>query len=76
MTENSKKKESYALVIDGKTLVHVMEEKINEPLEMSLRQLFLEVCLKCDAVLCCRMSPAQKADVTFSDNNVIQNEKI
>jgi magnesium-transporting ATPase (P-type) len=59
MTNSSDKKESYALVIDGKTLVHVLES------HDGLRQLFLEVCLKCDAVLCCRMTPSQKAEVSF-----------
>lgn len=47
-------KETFALVIDGKTLVEVLQFFSKE---------FLDICLECSAVLCCRMSPAQKADV-------------
>ena len=45
----------YALIIDGPTLYNVFAFD----LEKDLR----DVCMKCVAVLCCRMSPAQKADV-------------
>ena len=43
------------LVIDGKTLNIILRY---------LRDDFLDVCCKCSAVLCCRMSPIQKADVS------------
>ena len=52
-------KESYALIIDGATLGYLTgggKELQNE---------FCQVGLKCDAVLCCRMSPAQKAEVSI-----------
>jgi phospholipid-translocating ATPase len=43
------------LTIDGPTLGRVFHYDLEEP--------FREICMKCDAVLCCRMSPAQKAQV-------------
>jgi phospholipid-translocating ATPase len=46
---------SYALTIDGHTLAVLFAEGLDEP--------FREICMACDAVLCCRMSPAQKAQV-------------
>lgn len=50
------KNESYALIIDGETLGHLFKEE-------ALKASFRETCMKCDAVLCCRMSPSQKAEV-------------
>ena len=44
-----------AYVIDGKTLSYV--------LKFNFDQLFRDICMMCDAVLCCRMSPSQKAEV-------------
>ena len=46
---------THAIVIDGDSLRLVLEE--------GLRQRFLLLCKKCKAVLCCRVSPAQKAAV-------------
>ena len=46
---------THAIVIDGDSLRLVLEE--------GLRQKFLLLCKKCKAVLCCRVSPAQKAAV-------------
>jgi phospholipid-translocating ATPase len=48
--------ESYALIIDGETLGRLFthDDLVNE---------FRDICMKCEAVLCCRMSPAQKAEV-------------
>lgn len=46
---------SYALVIDGDTLGYVFKYNLEEQ--------FREVCMDCEAVLCCRLSPAQKASV-------------
>ena len=42
--------------MDGKTLGTIFKHKI----ESALRS----VCMLCDAVLCCRMSPSQKASVS------------
>ena len=46
---------THAIVIDGDALKLVLEEE--------LRQKFLLLCKKCKSVLCCRVSPAQKAAV-------------
>lgn len=46
---------THAIVIDGDSLRLVLQE--------GLRQKFLLLCKKCKAVLCCRVSPAQKAAV-------------
>ncbi|KAM9824665.1 LOW QUALITY PROTEIN: phospholipid-transporting ATPase IF [Neosynchiropus ocellatus] len=44
----------YGLVVDGASLSLALRKH---------EKLFLEVCRKCSAVLCCRMSPLQKAKV-------------
>ena len=46
---------TFALVIDGSTLSVLFRENMDEE--------FRSICMQCDAVLCCRMSPAQKAQV-------------
>ncbi|KAK3673100.1 phospholipid transporting ATPase [Recurvomyces mirabilis] len=46
---------THALVIDGDTLKLVLDDR--------LRQKFLLLCKECKSVLCCRVSPAQKAAV-------------
>jgi phospholipid-translocating ATPase len=46
---------THALVIDGDTLKVVLDDR--------LRQRFLLLCKECRSVLCCRVSPAQKAAV-------------
>lgn len=47
----------YALVIDGQSLAYILAEE-------ALQERFLEVCINCSSVLCCRVSPRQKAQVT------------
>ncbi|KAK4106496.1 phospholipid-translocating P-type ATPase [Parathielavia hyrcaniae] len=44
-----------ALVIDGKSLTYALEK--------DLEKLFLDLAIKCKAVICCRVSPLQKAMV-------------
>jgi phospholipid-translocating ATPase len=46
---------THAIVIDGDSLKLVLDE--------SLRQKFLLLCKQCRSVICCRVSPAQKAAV-------------
>ncbi|KAK7205307.1 aminophospholipid-translocating P4-type ATPase [Myxozyma melibiosi] len=46
---------THALVIDGEALKLVLDE--------SLKMRFLLLCKRCKAVMCCRVSPAQKAAV-------------
>ncbi|UKZ80625.1 hypothetical protein TrVFT333_008388 [Trichoderma virens FT-333] len=45
--------ESLALVIDGKSLTYALEK--------DLEKLFLDLAIMCKAVICCRVSPLQKA---------------
>ncbi|BDD61592.1 hypothetical protein MAP00_006632 [Monascus purpureus] len=51
----------YAVVIDGDTLKLMLDDE--------LKQRFLLLCKQCKAVLCCRVSPAQKAAVV----NMVKN---
>ncbi|KAK1361934.1 Phospholipid-transporting ATPase [Heracleum sosnowskyi] len=46
----------FALIIDGRSLVYALED--------DLKDLFLELAVKCASVICCRSSPKQKALVT------------
>ncbi|CAO1629582.1 unnamed protein product [Parajaminaea phylloscopi] len=46
-------KSSYAIVIDGDTLRYALDP--------SLKPLFLALTTQCETVICCRVSPAQKA---------------
>lgn len=52
---------THALVIDGDTLRLVLDDK--------LKQKFLLLCKECKSVLCCRVSPAQKAAVVAMVKN-------
>ncbi|KAM0323107.1 hypothetical protein ACHAQA_008957 [Verticillium albo-atrum] len=52
---------THGLVIDGFTLKWVLHE--------SLKQKFLLLCKQCKSVLCCRVSPAQKAAVVSMVKN-------
>ncbi|XP_076350906.1 phospholipid-transporting ATPase IF-like isoform X2 [Tachypleus tridentatus] len=45
---------TFALVVDGHILAHILHEYCDS---------FYEVCRNCTAVLCCRMSPMQKAEI-------------
>lgn len=45
---------SMALVVDGATL---------ETISGTLKKDFIQFCLHCKAVLCCRVTPSQKAEV-------------
>lgn len=46
-----------ALVIDGKCLMYALDP--------SLRVMLLNLSLNCSSVVCCRVSPLQKAQVRF-----------
>lgn len=48
-------KMQFGLMIDGETLTSIVENNFESR--------FCNICLKCDAVLCCRLSPAQKAQL-------------
>ncbi|OTF78671.1 hypothetical protein BLA29_015267, partial [Euroglyphus maynei] len=45
----------FALVINGHSLIHALDQ--------SLERLFLDVASTCKAVICCRVTPLQKAMV-------------
>ncbi|XP_062003085.1 probable phospholipid-transporting ATPase 5 [Rosa rugosa] len=47
---------AFALIIDGKTLTYA--------LDADMKHLFLELAVDCASVICCRVSPKQKALVT------------
>lgn len=53
--EQLRKQNNVALIIDGKTLKYA--------LSCDLRMEFLDLCISCKVVMCCRVSPIQKADV-------------
>lgn len=46
---------AFALIIDGKTLSYALEE--------DMRYAFLNLAVDCASVICCRVSPKQKAMV-------------
>lgn len=48
---------AFALIIDGKTLSYALEDNIKLP--------FLNLAVNCASVICCRVSPKQKALVYF-----------
>ncbi|TGZ61385.1 hypothetical protein CRM22_008025 [Opisthorchis felineus] len=54
-TKTGTSDESVGLVIDGASLVHALHP--------SLRAAFLDLCMNVTTVLCCRMSPMQKASM-------------
>lgn len=49
--------EKLALIIDGKCLMYALDP--------SLRVILLNLSLNCSSVVCCRVSPLQKAQVWF-----------
>lgn len=54
--------QDYGLIIDGAALSLIMKPR-EDGSSGNYRELFLEVCRNCSAVLCCRMAPLQKAQV-------------
>lgn len=52
--DNGQRSGGYALVIDGSALGHALSEEFS-------KELLLEISTKCKAVICCRVSPLQKA---------------
>ena len=50
-------KPTHAIIIDGDALKLVLQDE--------LRQKFLLLCKQCRSVLCCRVSPSQKAEVVY-----------
>uniref|UniRef100_A0AAY4CUK8 Phospholipid-transporting ATPase n=1 Tax=Denticeps clupeoides TaxID=299321 RepID=A0AAY4CUK8_9TELE len=52
----------YGLIIDGATLSAVLKPS-QEGSGGNYKEIFLEICRNCSAVLCCRMAPLQKAQI-------------
>ncbi|XP_063288057.1 phospholipid-transporting ATPase IG isoform X2 [Pelobates fuscus] len=60
--------QEYGLIIDGSTLSLILSSNSNASL---FKNIFLEICQKCTAVLCCRMAPLQKAQIV----KMVKNSK-
>uniref|UniRef100_I3LWA1 Phospholipid-transporting ATPase n=1 Tax=Ictidomys tridecemlineatus TaxID=43179 RepID=I3LWA1_ICTTR len=54
--------QDYGLIIDGAALSLIMKPR-EDGSSSNYRELFLEICRNCSAVLCCRMAPLQKAQI-------------
>ncbi|XP_066562283.1 phospholipid-transporting ATPase IH isoform X2 [Amia ocellicauda] len=54
--------QDYGLIIDGATLSSVMKPA-EDSSSGNYKEIFLEICRNCSAVLCCRMAPLQKAQI-------------
>uniref|UniRef100_A0A286XJT9 Phospholipid-transporting ATPase n=2 Tax=Cavia porcellus TaxID=10141 RepID=A0A286XJT9_CAVPO len=52
----------YGLIIDGAALSLIMKPR-EDGSSANYRELFLDICRNCSAVLCCRMAPLQKAQI-------------
>lgn len=57
----------FGLIIDGATLSAILKSNQEGAGHGNYREIFLEICRNCSAVLCCRMAPLQKAQVTCSN---------
>ncbi|XP_028969385.1 probable phospholipid-transporting ATPase IH isoform X3 [Esox lucius] len=55
--------QDYGLIIDGATLSAVLKPGPESSGSGNYREIFLEICRNCSAVLCCRMAPLQKAQI-------------
>ncbi|KAG7503320.1 putative phospholipid-transporting ATPase IH isoform X1 [Solea senegalensis] len=53
----------YGLIIDGATLSAVLRPSQEDSNSGNYKEIFLEICRNCSAVLCCRMAPLQKAQI-------------
>uniref|UniRef100_A0A672ZTV6 Phospholipid-transporting ATPase n=1 Tax=Sphaeramia orbicularis TaxID=375764 RepID=A0A672ZTV6_9TELE len=53
----------FGLIIDGATLSAVMRPGQEDSNSGNYKEIFLEICRNCSAVLCCRMAPLQKAQI-------------
>ena len=62
MREHREEAGQVALVIDGRTLQYALTHE--------MRKDFMELCLGCRSVVCCRVSPGQKAEVSTGHRTV------
>lgn len=50
--------QAFALIIDGKSLTFALED--------NMKDMFLDLAIRCSSVICCRSSPKQKALVCIN----------
>ncbi|XP_056396764.1 phospholipid-transporting ATPase IG isoform X1 [Hyla sarda] len=60
--------QDYGLIIDGSTLSLILNSNCSSS---HYKNIFLQICQKCTAVLCCRMAPLQKAQIV----KMVKNSK-
>ncbi|KAM4695931.1 phospholipid-transporting ATPase IG [Rhinophrynus dorsalis] len=59
--------QDYGLIIDGSTLSLILNSNCSSS---HYKNIFLQICQKCTAVLCCRMAPLQKAQIVKMVKNI------
>ncbi|TFK15214.1 Phospholipid-transporting ATPase IG [Platysternon megacephalum] len=64
--------QEYGLIIDGSTLSLIFNPS-QDSSSSNYKSIFLQICLKCTAVLCCRMAPLQKAQIVRMVKNTKGN---
>ncbi|XP_018419655.1 PREDICTED: phospholipid-transporting ATPase IG isoform X1 [Nanorana parkeri] len=62
--------QDYGLIIDGSTLSLILNSNCSSS---HYKNMFLQICQKCTAVLCCRMAPLQKAQIVKMVKNTKGN---
>ncbi|XP_068107103.1 phospholipid-transporting ATPase IG isoform X2 [Hyperolius riggenbachi] len=62
--------QDYGLIIDGSTLSLIFNSNYSSS---HYKNIFLQICQKCTAVLCCRMAPLQKAQIVKMVKNTKGN---
>ncbi|KAH0520174.1 Phospholipid-transporting ATPase 11C [Microtus ochrogaster] len=61
--------QEYGLIIDGSTLSLILNSS-QDSSSNNYKSIFLQICMKCTAVLCCRMAPLQKAQIVRMVKNL------
>ncbi|ELK27193.1 Putative phospholipid-transporting ATPase 11C, partial [Myotis davidii] len=56
--------QEYGLIIDGSTLSLILNSN-HDSSSNNYKSIFVQICMKCTAVLCCRMAPLQKAQPLY-----------
>ncbi|XP_074818779.1 phospholipid-transporting ATPase IG isoform X4 [Natator depressus] len=64
--------QEYGLIVDGSTLSLILNPS-QDSSSSNYKSIFLQICLKCAAVLCCRMAPLQKAQIVKMVKNTKGN---
>ncbi|XP_036126465.1 phospholipid-transporting ATPase IG isoform X1 [Molossus molossus] len=61
--------QEYGLIIDGSTLSLILNSGQDSG-SNNYKSIFIQICMKCTAVLCCRMAPLQKAQIVRMVKNL------